>query len=299
MLIYQGTDRVVPYSFKYKNNLVNLIDVPGLNDRSHPASQTFKTIATWLYDMQTNHEGAWLNGVIYLHDITKARIEQSDLECITLLQKICGDAAANTWIILNKCDRVPWSYIHPHEQSSELDMKQTSFETEFPEYQGHVIRKNRQSQTHTRACLDTMMNARPFEVQLIAEVKHNKVLAETSAGKYLISTKLEPGIKKLELDIRNADDSVKRENLEAQLKALMKERDDMFRINKEALTAIAVSVNSGAGALWTIGATLVIIPHVGVPILLVAAVVQAIGLGFTVAAATRKDDPVKKDSQFK
>lgn len=273
---------------------MNLIDVPGLNDRSHPACQTFKTIATWLYEMQKCHKGDWLNGVIYLHDITKDRIEQSDFECLTLLEKICGHAAQkNTWIVLNKCDKIAYPSLHRVTHTAEFKMKEEGFVKAFKEYNGQVVRKHGQSTNNARECLDRMMDAQPFQVQLIAELKHNKVLADTSAGQYLISTKLEPGIEKLKLDIRDADDSVKKELLEEQLKALMKERDDMFRIDKETLTAIAVSVNSGAGVLWTVGTGLIIIPHVGVPILLVATVVQVIGLGFTAAAAARKDDPVK------
>jgi len=271
---------------------VNLIDVPGLNDRSKEASETFKTIATWLYVMQKHHKGAaWLNGMIYLHDITKARIEASDVECLMLLQKICGDAAcSNTLIVLNKCDKVTHSRVHPFMRNADFEdfeKKKEGFVKAFPAYKDHVIIKHDQSPKTARGCLDNMMDAQPFQVQLLTELEHksHSVLAKTSAGKYLISTKLEPSIQKLKLDIKRTDDAVEREKLRAQLKALEKERNEMSYINKKTLTDAAAAVNGTAFTMWSVGGSLLIIPHVGLTILIVAAVTQAIGLGLGLGAA--------------
>jgi len=246
--------------------------------------------------MQTHHKGAaWLNGVIYLHEITKARIEASDVECLTLLQKICGDAACkNTWIVLNKCDKVTHSIVQPLMRKADFEdfeKKKRGFVKAFPVYEDYVIVKHDQSPKTARGCLDNMMDAQPFQVQLLTELEHDRhsVLATTSAGKYLISTKLEPSIQKLKRDIRSTNDAVEREKLEAQLEALEKERDTMSYINKKTLTDAAITANATAFTMWTVGGGLLIVPHVGMAILIVAAVTQAIGFGLGMGAAFMKD----------
>jgi hypothetical protein len=68
---------------------ITLIDTPGFDDSSVSDLEILWTLSKWL--KEHCEEGQLLTGIIYLHPITKTRVEGSTLRALTIMKKLCGD----------------------------------------------------------------------------------------------------------------------------------------------------------------------------------------------------------------
>lgn len=284
---------MTPYSFLCKDKLITLVDIPGFDDRDRASSDIFKTVATWLDMAHVHYKKPWLRGIIYVHDINSPNWSGRDANGLKLLERICGNGALrNTWIMLNKSDRVLRTDIN---RWSKFETIIKGLEEILPAYKGRIVRKhgNEKSCSKARACLDALMKAEPIDLALMDEVERGRTLAETAAGQFLMATMgMEAKIKALEEKMARGEGDI--QAFEAELETLRKKKEEMFKIDKATMRLVGDAMNSAAvTVLWPLASALSTNPATapaGIPIFAVAAVVQTIGIVLVVGSGMMKDE---------
>ena len=74
-----------------------LVDTPGFDDSNMSNDQIMALILDWLE--KSYRSGTRLNGIIYIHDIRKTRMQGSAYNNMRLFRKICGDKALGNVIL--------------------------------------------------------------------------------------------------------------------------------------------------------------------------------------------------------
>ncbi|PMD31450.1 hypothetical protein L207DRAFT_441988 [Hyaloscypha variabilis F] len=95
--LYSETSEVRPYRFSHKSTSYVLVDTPGFDDSTMSNEEVTAKILQWLESSYRN--GTRLNGIIYIHDITKLRMQGSAYKNMRLLGKLCGDSALGNVIL--------------------------------------------------------------------------------------------------------------------------------------------------------------------------------------------------------
>ena len=91
------TSEVRPYRFSHKSTNYVLVDTPGFDDSTMSNEEVTAKILQWLESSYRN--GTRLNGIIYIHDITKLRMQGSAYKNMRLFGKLCGDSALGNVIL--------------------------------------------------------------------------------------------------------------------------------------------------------------------------------------------------------
>ena len=91
------TSEVQAYRFSHGSTNYVLVDTPGFDDSSMSNEEIATKIVQWLES--SYRSGTRLNGIIYIHDITKPRIQGSAYQNMRLFRQLCGDDALGNVIL--------------------------------------------------------------------------------------------------------------------------------------------------------------------------------------------------------
>jgi hypothetical protein len=91
------TSEVQAYRFSYGSTNYVLVDTPGFDDSSMSNEEIATKIVQWLES--SYRSGIRLNGIIYIHDITKPRMQGSAYQNMRLFRQLCGDDALGNVIL--------------------------------------------------------------------------------------------------------------------------------------------------------------------------------------------------------
>jgi GTP-binding protein EngB required for normal cell division len=72
---------------------VTVVDCPGFNDTHKSDTEVLKTIAKILSSQYIVRENVQLRGIIYFWDITRGRMEGSDVKALEIFSKLVGEKA--------------------------------------------------------------------------------------------------------------------------------------------------------------------------------------------------------------
>src|SRR5271170_2450688 len=100
------TSEVKEYRFLHESTNYVLVDTPGFDDSSMSNEEVTKQILQWL--QSSYRSGTRLNGIIYIHNITKSRMQGSAYKNMHLFRQLCGDdALGNVILATSFWDQVP------------------------------------------------------------------------------------------------------------------------------------------------------------------------------------------------
>lgn len=91
------TSEVKAYRFSHGSTNYVLVDTPGFDDSSMSNKEVTTKILQWL--QLSYHSGTRLNGIIYIHNITKSRMQGSAYKNMRLFRQLCGDGALGNVIL--------------------------------------------------------------------------------------------------------------------------------------------------------------------------------------------------------
>lgn len=77
---------------------ITLVDTPGFNDTYRTDTDVLLDIANWME--VTYKENFKLSGVIYLHPITRQKMEGSDMRNLRMFRKLCGQQALKNVVLV-------------------------------------------------------------------------------------------------------------------------------------------------------------------------------------------------------
>ncbi len=84
-----GTQNIHAFKFQHGEKEFLLVDTPGFDDTYRSDSDVFKEIANWLF--ASYRDGAKISGIVYLHPISKPRMEGSALRSLRMFRELCGE----------------------------------------------------------------------------------------------------------------------------------------------------------------------------------------------------------------
>ena len=87
--------------------VVHMVDTPGFDDPFATDAEILQGIAKFL--RQVYHERATLSGILYLHQITDARMKGSALKNLDMFQKLMGTTAITNCILVT----TKWGLVDP------------------------------------------------------------------------------------------------------------------------------------------------------------------------------------------
>lgn len=102
-----------PSSISLQNRRLVLVDTPGFDETFATESETLRRIASWLanaYSADTK-----LSGVIYLHDISSARMKGTSVRNLEVFRKLCGDRALRSVLL----GTTKWNQLERHSEGEE------------------------------------------------------------------------------------------------------------------------------------------------------------------------------------
>lgn len=91
------TSEVKAYRFSHGSTNYVLVDTPGFDDSSMSNEEVTTKILQWL--QLSYRSGTRLNGIIYIHNITKSRMQGSAYKNMRLFRQLCGDGALGNVIL--------------------------------------------------------------------------------------------------------------------------------------------------------------------------------------------------------
>lgn len=91
------TAEVKAYRFSHGSTNYVLVDTPGFDDSSMSNKEVTTKILQWL--QLSYRSGTRLNGIIYIHNITKSRIQGSAYKNMRSFRQLCGDGALGNVIL--------------------------------------------------------------------------------------------------------------------------------------------------------------------------------------------------------
>ncbi|KAF2823259.1 hypothetical protein CC86DRAFT_237621, partial [Ophiobolus disseminans] len=99
------TADVLPMPFQLDDFKGSIIDTPGFDDTHLTDTQILEKIANWME--ATYRVGIKITGILYLRDITQARMSGTALKNLSMFRKLCGsESLKNVVIVTTKWDAV-------------------------------------------------------------------------------------------------------------------------------------------------------------------------------------------------
>lgn len=121
----------------YPERTIYLIDTPGFDDTQRSDTEILRELAGWL--TESYNENVKLNGLIYFHRISDARMQGSAKKNLLMFKKLCGDnALKNVILVTSMWDRV----------SEEEGSKREAQLIQTPEFWGWMISKGSKTFRH-------------------------------------------------------------------------------------------------------------------------------------------------------
>lgn len=109
IVIPKGTEEIVEAKCEIDGKPVVLVDTPGFND-TNQRNRSDTVILEKLMDFMREswEEKMLLSGVIYLHDLTEARMTGSNVTNLRMFRSLCGgDGLRNVFLTLTKWNETP------------------------------------------------------------------------------------------------------------------------------------------------------------------------------------------------
>jgi hypothetical protein len=95
------------YRFRHGRHNYVLVDTPGFDDSTMSNDDITKKLVEWLES--SYRRGQRLNGIVYIHDITKTRMQGSAYHNIEMFRNLCGDGALGNVILATSF----WDLVEP------------------------------------------------------------------------------------------------------------------------------------------------------------------------------------------
>ncbi|EDR05776.1 uncharacterized protein LACBIDRAFT_302491 [Laccaria bicolor S238N-H82] len=162
-----------------------LVDTPGFDDTNEADSEILRRIAVWL--ASSYGPGKTCGGLIYLHDLTDARMRGSTLQNLKVFEKLCGKKNLGAVVFgTTKAGKLtPEAYRRREKQMSDVYWK------DFKR-KGAIVFNLRPSHESAKQLVQTVLDrVQEDERVLLIQtelVDLAKILPETKAGKELKCT---------------------------------------------------------------------------------------------------------------
>jgi len=201
-------------SYQFRHGLHNyvLVDTPGFDDQTMSNNDVIKMLLEWLES--SYREGQRLNGIIYIHNITKPRMQGSAYQNIRMFRNLCGDDALGNVILATSF----WDQVEPTlgERREQELVDSKDFWANMVAKKSRVVRLT----SHRSDCLKLLEQiAGNSKCDLLVQqelVTENKAMKDTTLGR---QTKDEE-IERVDMELRR-----EREAERDKWKAKLEERD--------------------------------------------------------------------------
>ncbi|KAJ6264875.1 hypothetical protein Dda_1028 [Drechslerella dactyloides] len=164
------------HSTKIDDTTVHFVDTPGFSDTYLSDTEVLELIAKYLATAYSRD--VKLHGIIYLHPISEIRMTHPATKNLEMFRKLTGEKNLKNVVLATSM----WDRVTPEEgerREKELCQKfwplLLSFKARTVRYRG--------TQESAHEIAGMLMENKPFYVQLQEEMKDNKSLADTSAGR--------------------------------------------------------------------------------------------------------------------
>ncbi|KAF5009926.1 hypothetical protein FDECE_3911 [Fusarium decemcellulare] len=181
------------YSMSLGDRLVYLVDTPGFNDTWRSDLDILKEVA--FITSQIYRKGMKLAGILYLHRISDNRVSGSAMKNFTLLEKMCGPAAASRVFLITTMWDLTETGKLSHREAEMREMRLASTIEFWGSLcqQGSQTRRWRGDNETAISIINELiaLNERNgYVVQQIQRelVDEGKNLTETMAGRELLTT---------------------------------------------------------------------------------------------------------------
>lgn len=162
------------------SKVITLIDTPGFDDSSVSDLEILRTLSKWL--KEHCEEGQLLTGIIYLHPITKTRLEGSALRALTIMKKLCGqDNLKNVVLVTTFWNDVTWELGVRRER--EL-ISTDDFWKQLVDQGSKVERMSKDYKKFIPVLLE-IAGRQPMKLSIQKEMQDGKSLEETMAGLFI------------------------------------------------------------------------------------------------------------------
>ena len=206
----------LPSNFPNDSRLV-LVDTPGFGDTYVDDADILRGIGSWLETMYNKGETR-LAGIVYLHDISLARMMGSTLKNLDVFQKLCGKGALKRVVLCT----TKWSDIYQEEGEMRTRQLTEIYWKEMVKG-GSIVRKFEDSKKSAWEVIDsiikeqTNMDALRIQEEL---VELEKVIPDTEAGQ-----QLRYSLNQLLTSLKQASskDSSRRKELDTQIAVIRKQ----------------------------------------------------------------------------
>ncbi|KAJ5174513.1 uncharacterized protein N7482_000390 [Penicillium canariense] len=185
-----GTQRVEMYRCKFSGPVnIWLVDTPGFDDTHRSDTDVLREIARWLTE-SLSANNVILNGMIYLHRITEARMRGSAMNNLFMFKKLCGPNAFKNVILATTV----WEQVSPEDgKRREEQLIQTS------NFWGEMILGGAQVKRHYNNAdsawrlVDVFASKGSTKQKSVLTIQHemvneHKPLDETDAGREIESS---------------------------------------------------------------------------------------------------------------
>ena len=157
------------------------MDTPGFNDSERSDTEILELIAEWL---QGSYKEARLSGIIYLYDISAARMTGACLQNLRLFRRLCGDKFLKNVILAT----TKWN-ITPIDDAKRRD-EELHQEDGFwgpMMLNGSRIREFTDTEGSAKALVREMIDMGDTRnvPKMQSEIVNGKALAETEAGAFI------------------------------------------------------------------------------------------------------------------
>ena len=177
-----GTQDITEVRCKIGDRYVMLVDTPGFNDTVRTDTEILGLLVDW---MKSSHGERQFSGLIYLHDISGARMTGSILQNLRMFRKLCGDdnlgnviLATTKWGITPTADAL----LREKELSSEGGF------WGFMKANGSKIKRFDNTEANARSLVEELLytGRKGFTPKLQHEVvTEGKTLSQTAAGAFI------------------------------------------------------------------------------------------------------------------
>ena len=177
-----GTQNIVEVRCKIGDRYVMLVDTPGFNDTVRSDTEILGLLVDWMKDSYGERH---FSGLIYLHDISGARMTGSVLKNIRMFRKLCGEEnlrnvilATTKWAITPMNDAI----------MRERDLCSDQGFWGLMIHAGSMVRRFDNTEASARSLVEELLHTgnKSFTPKIQREVVvEGKMLSQTDAGAFI------------------------------------------------------------------------------------------------------------------
>ncbi|KAH7925402.1 hypothetical protein BV22DRAFT_1034079 [Leucogyrophana mollusca] len=175
------THAIVPYPYDRSRRIV-FVDTPGFDDTYEDDAEILRRIAVWL--ARSYSDKVKLAGIIYLHEITQARMVGTSRKNFDMFDKLCGVKAAQNVIL----GTTKWANVKP-DVAARREQQLGEFWKDMIQQGSKMAKFDGTSQSAWKI-INTITDKQLLECLQIQNelVDLGKILPETAAGNALRSS---------------------------------------------------------------------------------------------------------------